>query len=1324
MTIQIWADVGGTFTDCLLCRDDHPSGSGERSITSLKVLSSSMVRGVITAVNRSDGRPTAIRIPLKSLGLGELSIRDVADRGASPPTSLPRDFFHGASLYRIESSGARTLLGTVRDWDPASGEITLLSTTTGPRAVPLAIGDAVELDCGIESPVLATRLMLGVALNRELPELTVRLGTTRGTNALLTRAGANTALLVTAGFGDLLEIGEQDREQLFDFTIEKRAQLAKRVIEINHRMDAAGRERRPLDEVDLIRHLRDAKADGIESLAICLMHSYLDDTIERRVESLAREVGFNEISRSSEVAPLIKIVSRAETTALDAYLNPILSLYVKKLTAQFGGDRCHLRLMTSSGNLVSPQSFRGRDSILSGPAGGVVALAHLAASADADHAIGLDMGGTSTDVSRYDGQVGRRYESRVAGIRVMTPMMDIHTVAAGGGSICDCVDGRLCVGPDSAGADPGPASYGRGGPLAVTDVNLLLGRLLPSRFPFPLSRDAAQQRLENVRQRLPQPMSDEALAEGFLDIAVTHMAEAAQSITTARGVDVRQATLVGFGGAAAQHLCRIANALHITRILDHPQSSVLSAVGMGLASIGRVVTRGVYRSLTEIDGDEIGEICKELRDEVAAQLATEKLGGVTIEFRWECDCRYVGTDAPLSLPLTKVNDGGCHPEELVSRFHQQHEGVFGYRRQRHGVQLVAIRCEATAGNDAAKRSSTPIQATSGQANSDEVTQVWHRGQWKSFTVLDRDALHPGMELAPASMVVSDQSTLIIEPDWSGKVLADGLIELTPTVVHGTEFQSAGLHSGKSPADDPVLLEVVARRLQGIADSMGEVLRRTAMSVNVKERLDFSCAVFRGDGALVANAAHVPVHLGAMGHTVRRILRVFPRMSPGDCFLSNDPFAGGSHLPDVTLVTPVFCSREPALETAPDFFVASRAHHAEIGGITPGSMPPSATCLAMEGILIQDFALVRSGQSYQDELRTLLSSGPYPSRNPEENLADISAQQAAGRSGYDALVRLAEEYSPDTITSLMSQLIHVAGDSVGRLIAQFPCRPLCFQDQLDDGTVVAVRLQRDNAKLTIDFDGTSGVHPGCLNATPSIVTAAVLYVMRCLCDSNLPLCDGVLRDIDLRIPVGLLNPPSNPDPNQCAAVVAGNVETSQRVVDVLLGAIGQISNHWAVAASQGTMNNLLLGDQSFGYYETIGGGSGATESGNGASGVHTHMTNTRITDPEILESRLPVRLLQFRLRRNSGGEGVHRGGDGLIREIEFLKPLSLTMITNRRKLAPYGAAGGGAGQAGCNVLIQNAHSTVMPPAFTVSVNPGDRLRVETPGGGGWGRADQE
>lgn len=1298
--LKAWVDVGGTFTDCFIVDPEGHQRSG-------KVLSSGATKGTVGDSS------------------SDLCIVDRSRRGD------PKDFWVGFKLSLIDQAGERTAARQVTAFAPQSGAFTLDSPLE-PAPMP---GRAFELWSSLEAPVLAVRRLLELPLAEPLPPMEVRMGTTRGTNALLTRSGAAVGLAVTAGFADVLRIGSQERPELFALHVRKLPPLTDLVTEIPERLAADGQVLQPLDEAVAQRQLAALRSSGAESLAVCLLHAYRNDAHEQRIRDIARDVGFREISLSSDVAPLIKLVSRAETTVLDAYLNPILAGYVARVWDQLGGSqRTRLRLMTSSGQLVGGESFRGRDSILSGPAGGVVALAAagraLAAADDAagpdvslaapredtsdpSHAplpppsspgvIGFDMGGTSTDVSRYEGRLVRQFESRKAGVRMMTPMLAIHTVAAGGGSICHCDAGRLRVGPDSAGSDPGPACYGRGGPLTVTDLNLVLGRIAADRFPFALDHAASVRRLDEIASSLRRDGvnfdSPESLAEGFWKIAVNHMAEAVRTVSTAEGADPRGMSLVGFGGAAGQHLCAVASTLAMRRALDHPDAGMFSALGMGLASVGRSAIRGIYQPIDAIPPETIESIERQLREESSAALAEDAPTGAAFEFQATAEVRYAETESTMELPLRPWHS-------MANRFADAHRAAFGYAREARPVELVTVRVEAEYRSQQHLRLERP--RTLHRIEVQETQRLFTGGSWTSALRVARETIAAGGTVDGPALITSENSTLVVDRGWRATMWSDEslITERLPSSGDSTE--------GAVPAEDPVQLEIVARRLEGIAEQMGEVLRRTSISVNVKERLDYSCAIFRGDGSLVAGAMHVPVHLGAMGHTVRSIAAHFPEMFDGDCYVSNDPYAGGSHLPDVTVVTPVFVGSPRG---RPDFFVASRAHHAEIGGITPGSMPPDASSLADEGVVIRNFALVRDSVNYEESLLRLLRGGPYPSRTPGENMADVAAQVAAGRRGAADIAALARRHGCATLSDWMTRLLDLAAQSVTDVLETIGDRPRTFRDSLDDGTPIAVHIRGDGDSLQIDFRGTGGVHRRGWNATPAIVSAAVLYVLRCLAQRPVPLSEGVLRRIHLRIPPGLLNPPGNEDPSRCPAVVAGNVETSQRVVDVLLGALR------ASAASQGTMNNLLIGDPTFGYYETICGGAGATAEGPGADAVHTHMTNTRITDPEVMEIRYPLRLWRFAIRRGSGGAGHHHGGDGVVREIEMLRPLTISLLTGRRgENRPYGAAGGEPGTPGRNLLIPaGSAEEQLPATVRVDLNAGDRLRIETPGGGGWGEA---
>lgn len=1282
---QVWVDVGGTFTDCFVLA---PNGKRFRG----KVLSSGICKcAVDTLISQSIVTAT--------------NTSQLLD-------SLPDNFWNGASLAVTTRSG--NVSSSVKQYQANGRSFQLKKPLVG----SLSAGDLIELDAGLEAPVLAVRQLLGIGLKDPLPPLDVRLGTTRGTNALLTRTGAQAALVTTRGFGDVLRIGSQERPELFDLNIRKPKPLIDYVVELDERLDSNGNVLVALERCQVRKELQQIFDAGIRSLAISFLHSFQNNTHELIVEEIASAIGFTNISVASSLSKLIKFVSRTETAALDAYLNPILHSYINRIWTQFGGpDNTRLRLMTSGGQLVAGDAFRGSESVLSGPAGGVIALAAvgdaLRATDICGHGvIGFDMGGTSTDVSRYQGHLVKQSESRKAGVRVMTPMMAINTVAAGGGSICHVENGRLIVGPQSAGSHPGPACYGNDGPLTVTDLNLILGRVVEDHFPFKLDTDAARLRLNSLRSELEKSgvlfESAEALAAGFLRIAVNHMAEAVRTVTTAEGSDPRELGLVSFGGAAGQHACTVADALDMQTVIDHPDASMFSALGMGLASVGRTASKGTYLKCESLSDIEVESLLRDLDAEGRQGLSTEVAPQSQVNTHAIAELRYLGTESSLTvqLPENPVFEDRCFVNQLVDRFQEAHQVGFGYKRLDRGVELVSLTVEV----EVASSHTLQIEETElnkSLISTDKTQAVFFDGKWHDVCLVDRSKLRPGPPLIGPALIASSHNTLLLMPNWNARVCEDGTIIARKT---GSKQFSNTLKDTKRQ-QEPVELEVTARRLEGIAEQMGEILRRTAISVNVKERLDYSCAVFNQDGFLIAGAMHVPVHLGAMGHTVRNLMRRFPEMYDGDCYLSNNPYAGGSHLPDVTVVSPVFVTQS---SPKPDFFVASRAHHAEIGGMTPGSMPPSATRLSEEGVVIDAFPLIRDGKSFEDQLQNLLSMAEYPSRNPKENLADIAAQLAAGRRGANDLRALAIQQGIDTLQQRMSRLLDLSAESLADVIAEMNDSPHTFQDELVKGYAIRVTLQRKAERLSVDFTGTAQQHPGGWNATPAIVSAALLYVLRCLTTRPLPLCEGILEKIDLYIPQGLLNPVSASSIGDSPAVVAGNVETSQRVVDCLLGALG------VAAASQGTMNNLLIGDSSFGYYETICGGAGATSEAAGADAVHTHMTNTRITDPEILETRYPMRLRKFQIRQDSGGVGKRRGGNGVVREIEFLKPLVVSMLSSRRgDCRPYGMNGGRSGSPGRNLLITGADQKDLGGSFSIDVTAGQILRIESPGGGGFG-----
>ncbi|MAT69777.1 MAG: hydantoinase [Planctomycetaceae bacterium] len=1301
---EFWIDVGGTFTDCLA-----PTADGE--LQRRKLLSSGVIKG--TAGPGSDA----------SCIVDEL-------RAGDPP-----GFWEGFTLTLLDADGQPVAEEAVARFDAAAGRLDLAQSLPH----PVGQGARYELHCGLGSPIVGIRWLLGLPLSEPVPPVRLRLGTTRGTNALLTRTGARTALATTRGFGDLPEIGYQNRPRLFDLTVRKSPPLAERVVEIHERVAADGTVLAALDEAAVRRQLDELRAAGIESLAICLLHADLYPTHEIAVERIAREVGFHEVSRSSEVAPLVKLVSRGDTTAVDAYLNPVLREYLAGLARELPGSE--IRVMTSAGGLATPASFRGHQSVLSGPSGGVVGCARVATTAGCPRAIGFDMGGTSTDVSRYDGQFEYEYETEKAGVRLVSPTLAIDTVAAGGGSICSFDGVKLVVGPASAGADPGPACYGRGGPLTVTDLNVRLGRVVAERFPFALDQSAIEQRLSEVAAEVAaatgETLALDELAAGFLRIANANMARAIHNVTVAKGHEPTEYALVAFGGAAGQHACAVADELGIRRVLDHPDASLLSAYGIGLADVSRHAATGLSRRAEDLKAGELEAAFAELESEQRAAFAEEGFPAAHLQVHRSLDVRYVGVDATLTIPFAS-DDGG----DWQQRFGRAHRREYGYEHAGRPLEVAAVRIEVVAASGATLPDSQRVPRTAAQPSG---TQTVRYASGPAATpVYDRAGLQPGAAIKGPALVVGPHSTLAIDPVWQGEVLTGGEVLLCRD-----DDSTAADTAIATP--EAVLLEVFNNLLAGIAERMGHTLRRTAGSVNVKERLDYSCAVFNAAGELAANAPHVPVHLGGMGATVRALIADNPDIRPGDVFLTNDPYRGGSHLPDLTVAMPVHDEADGQLL----FWTACRAHHAEIGGVRPGSMPPRATTLAEEGVVISNFLLVRDGVSREAELRELLITAAHPTRAVEDNLADVRAQLAAVQLGAAGLRDLVVKYGRGELARQMTAIQAAAEKQVRRALAALPPGERRFVDYLEtaDGHSVPIAVcievlseatttssvdpsppgeerlgeggQPENGEVVvpsprspaavIDFTGTAPPVVGNLNANPAIVSAAVLYVLRLLVADDIPLNEGALRAVQIVLPECLLNPPAGATPDESPAVAAGNVETSQRVVDVLLGALG------IAAASQGTMNNLLFGDDAFGCYETIAGGSGATAEGPGADAVQVHMTNTRATDPEVLERRLPVRLHEFSIRRGSGGAGAHRGGDGAVRRIEFLQPVELSLITQRRgPHPPFGIAGGQPGAVGVNQLIRaDGTREQLGGIVELSLAPGESIAIHTPGGGGWG-----
>jgi len=1126
----------------------------------------------------------------------------------------------------------------------------------------------------------------------------VRMGTTVATNALLERKGERTLLVVTRGFADQLRIGYQNRPRIFDLHIRLPEILYSEVVEADERLGPHGEVVQPLDEAKLEADLARAHADGFRAVAICLMHGYRHTAHEAAAEEIARRAGFEQVSVSHKVSPLMKFVSRGDTTVVDAYLSPILRRHVERMASALGGAR--LLFMQSNGGLVDARRFQGKDAILSGPAGGIVGAVETARAAGFERIIGFDMGGTSTDVSHYAGSYERAFETEVAGVRMRAPMLDIHTVAAGGGSILHFDGRRFRVGPDSAGADPGPACYRRGGPLTVTDCNLMLGRLLPEFFPriFGPGRDEAldvgtvRDRFAALAERIGDGRTPEAVAEGFLRIAVENMANAIKRISIERGHDVTDYALNCFGGAGGQHACAVADALGIETVLIHPFAGVLSAYGMGLADIRVLRETAVEAPLGEIDRAEAA--FRRLEALAREEMAAQGVPPERVEAFRRLHVRYDGTDSPLTVPFG--------PEAAVrASFEDQHHRRFGFVSETKGLVIEAAALELVGRTD---RAGEPAIAGEGRDPAPEAaTRLFAEGRMQDAAVHIRAKLGAGDRVAGPAVIVEDTATTVVEPGWEARLAESGNLLLR-------RIRPAARKAPSGTEADPVLLEVFNNLFMSAAEQMGATLAATASSVNIKERLDFSCAVFDTGGELVANAPHIPVHLGSMSESVQSIIRSRAgTMEPGDVFMLNAPYNGGTHLPDVTLITPVFAPDGGAIW----FYVASRGHHADIGGITPGSMPPDSRHIEQEGVLFDDVRAVRGGRFLEEEVLAMLEGARYPARNPAENLADFRAQIAANQKGVEELHKMVAHFGLDTVQAYMRHVRDNAEESVRRVLDAL--RPGSFEIETDQGWRIAVdvSIDREARRAVLDFSRSSEQVDGNFNAPTAVCMAAVLYVFRCLCGVDIPLNAGCLKPLDIRV-----KEPSILRPHYPAAVVAGNVETSQYITDTLFGALN------AVAESQGTVNNFTFGNARYQYYETICGGSGAGEGFDGADAVHVHMTNTRLTDPEILEWRYPVRLESFEIRRGSGGRGRWKGGDGIRRRVRFLEPMTAAILSSHRRVAPYGLAGGDSGALGRNSVVRTDGTVdVLLGADRTEMEAGDIFVIETPGGGGWGKVEE-
>jgi 5-oxoprolinase (ATP-hydrolysing) len=1259
---RISIDTGGTFTDAIGL---DPAGTGHR----VKI-------------------PSSGRLPARLRRTpGGVSLH------ASHP--LPAGFLDGFAIFR---PGSPSALLRVERYAGPSGEVEL-SEGPAPETLPERIEIPVELDGGFSAARLAIAMLVGEPPARISTPLELRLATTRATNALLERRVAPVLFVATEGFADLLRIGDQSRPEIFARAIRRPLPLHAAVVEARHRLEPDGAVVRPLDRDRLRRDAAATLAAGIDTAAICLLHAPSEPSAEQEAAAILGEIGFRRVIASTDLTRRVGYLDRARTTVAEAALGEAIREFID--AAVRPGEPIRVLAMTSAGGLVPGDALRATESLLSGPAAGACGAAAIAAACGFERAIGFDMGGTSTDVARFEDGTRLRPFVEVGGERLGLPSIEIETVAAGGGSIAFLrEDGRLEVGPRSAGADPGPACYGRGGPLTVTDVNLLLGRLDRERFGVPIDEDAAMRCADELHRAMqdapdasPARSLDETLA-AILAIADERMASAIERVSTRQGFDPADHALVAFGGAGGQHACSIATRLGIATVVLPAAAGLLSACGLRDASRHRVAERPLSLPLPEA--------VKRL-DAMQASLRAEAIAAVVADgaepSRVACGpaiafLRLVGQEASLEVPLEPI-------ATLADRFAEAFRIQHGYERPQRAIEIEAIRIEARE----AASPQDPLPPLPPRPSPPPLRRQRMRSgdAWVEAAVHAREAMPAGMAFAGPMLIADETATAVVDVGWRGEVRGDGSIVLTAEgAAAGGGAVAAGL--ARRP-------ELFAARLASIAEEMGERLRRCSLSVNIRHRLDFSTAILDAEGRLVETAAHLPVHLGALGHAARAVRSTMP-LEPGDAVLLNHPAFGGSHLPDVTLLTPLHDAKGRLVA-----ILANRAHHAEIGGLLPGSMAPTARRLSEEGVAIEPIRLCRGGVADFEAFAARLRGAPYPSRTPADNLADLEAQIAANELGRRRLAELCSQIGTGAFLEGLDAISRLGATAVRRAIPSLLPHPRQARIALDDGTPIAVSLRRECDRLIVDFAGSGGVHPGNLNAPLAVVHSAVLYTLRLMLDADLPLNEGLMEAVDLRVPSGLLHPPFCGDADRDPAVAAGNTETSQRVVEALLLAFGEI------APGQSTMNNLLVGDERFAFYETVGGGEGGSRGHAGESGVHTHMTNTRISDAEVLERRIPVRIDAFSLRHGTGGAGRHPGGDGLRRVYRFVAPLAVSIVSQHRRQGPAGAAGGGSGEAGLQRLLRADGSIeTLPATAAITVMPGDRLELLTPGGGGWGAVD--
>lgn len=1241
---KIWVDTGGTFTDCIAI---DPT----KQTRHLKILSTGILR---VRINKVAGNRITLELPIK----------------------FATDFLEG---FRIKI-GSEVLI--IEHFSAALNEVTI------DRMVRPSKHGVAEIFSGEEVPVFAARLLTETLIGKDFPPIEMKLGSTRGTNALLERKGAKTIFLITKGFKDLLLIGDQQRQNLFSLDIVKPAPLYYKVIEVAERIESDGSILSALTQNEIEKIISSLTKEKITTVAIALLNSYKNPTHEQQLGDALKKAGILYVSLSHQLSSQIKILHRAETTVVNAYLEPIIHNYISNIRSRL--TSASIKVMSSAGGLLDASDFKPKDSLLSGPAGGVIGALKKARLSGISSIITFDMGGTSTDVSRCSDRPDYRFDCAVGNLRILTPSVNIETIAAGGGSICTYDGFMLSVGPESAGANPGPACYGSGGPLTLTDVNLLLGRVDPDNFSIPIEIEKSKAALENVIQRIPQNKSRVhavSVLESFVKIANEKMAEAIRRISIWKGHDPRNYSLLCFGGAGGQHACALANLLGIDKVVVPYDAGLLSAYGIGHAVLESVKERLVLRKLTEVIGD-LEQFCTSLY--IAAKEELIKNGADAFQLfkaRRLIFLRLKGQETALEIEWNAIH-------EIEGEFIKQYRKLYGHWLEERDIEVESLRVIVTT-----KEETTPASTEQAQSYTPAIEKkkrVRTSGAWLDCPVFTWEKLRPGARLKGPALILSDSSTLFVEEEW----------QFTLDNHNNAVMKFATVHQSKKKNAEQAQRELFTNRFSAIAEEMGTLLQRTSFSVNVKERLDFSCALLDKNGNLLVNAPHIPVHLGSLGVCVRSVVK---KLKPrdGDVIITNHPAYGGSHLPDITLIKPVYVKK------ALVGFVANRAHHAEIGGIRPGSMPSNARCLEEEGVVISPIFLVKGGAAQWNTIRSVLATAPYPTRALEENVADLNGALMSLNQGADSLSKLCDAFGTRDVLRYMQLLRQHASQLITSKLSKLG-KKYQAEEFLDDGSKLKVKLSRKGKGLEIDFKGSASVNKGNLNATPAIVNSVVLYVLRLLVNEPIPLNEGLLQNVRIILPMGILNPTFNKDNKLSPAVVGGNTEVSQRLTDTLLKAL-KLS-----ACSQGTMNNFLFGNEKFGYYETICGGVGAGQGFNGANAVHQHMTNTRITDPEIIEFRYGVRLQKFEIRKGSGGNGKWRGGDGVVREFYFKESFQASILSQHRIVSPFGMNGGKPGKTGEQFLIRDGKKSRLKGTDGIDVFPHDVIVIKTPGGGGWGK----